>query len=276
MTQAIQFSPAEQKVVEQLLQRKSNKQIALALHIAESTVEFHLHNIYTKIGVTSRIEAIKQLEKTIDSPRMTPRVEQPRESIVVGPAESSYDETKQKSTGPAFGNRFLLYLILIVASIGLVFFLSSLVGTLKVRAWSYEREAENPDESTVGQALPRTNASGSEVHGQFGTIPAWPAQPGFVRYNNIEIPKTDTLYLKLRYSKYSTSSVLILIFLDNETIPRASLLPKDQGDWNRFTWTEPILLGKVESGIHSIMFYTEGQVYGVADLDKLLLTAAPP
>ena len=30
----------------------------------------------------------------------------------------------------------------------------------------------------------------------------------------------------------------------------------DQGDWNNFTWTEPILLGGVESGVHSIKFST--------------------
>ena len=55
--------------------------------------------------------------------------------------------------------------------------------------WTYEREGENPDEFTVGHVIQRSNASDEMVHGQFGTVPAWPAQPGYVKYNNIEIPR---------------------------------------------------------------------------------------
>lgn len=141
--------------------------------------------------------------------------------------------------------------------------------------WIYEREAKLPEDHTAGQTIPRSNASGLEVHGQFGAVPAWPAQPGYVRYGNIDIPKTNLLYLKLRYSKYSASSVQILVFLDNEPKPRDRIFPEDQGSWNHFTWTEPILLGEVESGIHSLTFYTDGQEYGVADLDKFILTTEP-
>jgi len=39
------LSRREEEVVDLLLQGKSNKQIALALHISERTVEFHLKNI---------------------------------------------------------------------------------------------------------------------------------------------------------------------------------------------------------------------------------------
>ncbi len=49
MSQAKQFSKREKEVIELLLQGKSNKQIALALNITESTVEFHLNHIYTKL-----------------------------------------------------------------------------------------------------------------------------------------------------------------------------------------------------------------------------------
>jgi DNA-binding CsgD family transcriptional regulator len=51
----------EQDVAHLLLQGKSNKQIALELGITTRTVEFHLKNIYTKLGVTSRTEAILKL-----------------------------------------------------------------------------------------------------------------------------------------------------------------------------------------------------------------------
>jgi hypothetical protein len=141
-------------------------------------------------------------------------------------------------------------------------------------AWSLTRECEEPDESSVGQMIWRSNASGSKVHGQFGTTAAdpWPAKSGYVKYNNLTIPATDRLVLTLRYSKYSPSTVPILITIDDEPTPRATFYPKDQGDWNQFASSEPIPLGRVGSGTHSIKFYTQGQEYGVADLDVFVLT----
>ena len=62
-----QFSPREKEVVELLLQGKSNKQIALALSVSVSTVEFHLKNVYRKLQVKSRTEAILQLGESIGS-----------------------------------------------------------------------------------------------------------------------------------------------------------------------------------------------------------------
>ncbi len=58
-----QFTDREQEVVELLLLGRSNKQIALLLGISKSTVEFHLKNIYLKLGVGSRTEAVLQLSK---------------------------------------------------------------------------------------------------------------------------------------------------------------------------------------------------------------------
>lgn len=58
------FSVREKEVIELLLQGKSNKQIALALHIADRTVEFHLSNIYAKLSVASRTEAVLKLSET--------------------------------------------------------------------------------------------------------------------------------------------------------------------------------------------------------------------
>lgn len=62
-----QFSQREQEVIEILLQGKSNKQIALALDISASTVEYHLKNIYKKLQVNSRTEAVLRLGKSIGS-----------------------------------------------------------------------------------------------------------------------------------------------------------------------------------------------------------------
>jgi DNA-binding CsgD family transcriptional regulator len=64
MTQTDQLSKREKEVVELLLQGKSNKQIALALDISNRTVEFHLKNVYAKLQVSSRTEAILKLGKS--------------------------------------------------------------------------------------------------------------------------------------------------------------------------------------------------------------------
>ena len=67
-TQSKDLSKRERDEVELLLQGKSNKQIAFALGIAESTVGFHLKNIYAKLQVSSRAEAILKLgETTVES-----------------------------------------------------------------------------------------------------------------------------------------------------------------------------------------------------------------
>jgi DNA-binding CsgD family transcriptional regulator len=64
MRTEIQFSEREKQVVGVLLQGKSNKQIALALGISDRTVEFHLKNIYAKLQVNSRTEAVLKLGKS--------------------------------------------------------------------------------------------------------------------------------------------------------------------------------------------------------------------
>ncbi len=64
MEQKTQFSEREREVIELLLQGRSNKQIALALSVSVRAVEFHLSNIYAKLGVTSRTEAALKLAET--------------------------------------------------------------------------------------------------------------------------------------------------------------------------------------------------------------------
>lgn len=60
-----QLSSREKEVVELLLKGKSNKQIALALGISESTAEYHLKKGYQKLQVNSRTEAVMRLGKSI-------------------------------------------------------------------------------------------------------------------------------------------------------------------------------------------------------------------
>lgn len=144
--------------------------------------------------------------------------------------------------------------------------------------WIYTREAESPDAATVGETLARSAASNTQVHGQFGTKPAygsWPAHPGSVQYDNISIPQSGRLYLSVHYSKHSPETAPILVFLDAEPEPRATLHPLDQGDWNQFASTGPIDLGMVQAGVHTLRFATSGQAFGVADLDRFTLAPQP-
>ena len=61
MPPAYQLSAREGEVVRLLLQGNSNKLIAVALGITERTVEFHLQNVYARLGVNSRIELVLKL-----------------------------------------------------------------------------------------------------------------------------------------------------------------------------------------------------------------------
>ncbi len=52
------LTPRECEVLTHLAQGQQNKEIALALGIAEHTVENHLKHIYHKLGVQNRVEAV--------------------------------------------------------------------------------------------------------------------------------------------------------------------------------------------------------------------------
>jgi DNA-binding NarL/FixJ family response regulator len=49
------LSPREREVYELLIQRMTNREIAKLLFIEESTVKVHVHHIYDKLGVRSRL-----------------------------------------------------------------------------------------------------------------------------------------------------------------------------------------------------------------------------
>jgi DNA-binding CsgD family transcriptional regulator len=59
-----ELSEREKDVAGLLLQGRGNKQIAAALGITVRTVEFHLSNIYRKLEVASRTEAVLKLAET--------------------------------------------------------------------------------------------------------------------------------------------------------------------------------------------------------------------
>jgi len=52
------LSPRESEVLERLVQGYSNKVIARSIGISESTVRFHLRNMFVKLNVNSRLKAV--------------------------------------------------------------------------------------------------------------------------------------------------------------------------------------------------------------------------
>lgn len=50
----------EQDVLALLVAGNSNREIAAALHVSESTVKNHLHTLYSKLGVESRSQAVSE------------------------------------------------------------------------------------------------------------------------------------------------------------------------------------------------------------------------
>jgi len=51
------LTPREMEILQLVLAGRTNKAIAAEIFICEKTVEFHLDNIYTKVGVRTRILA---------------------------------------------------------------------------------------------------------------------------------------------------------------------------------------------------------------------------
>ena len=51
------LTPRELEILQFVITGKTNKTIAADIYISEKTVEFHLDNIYTKIGMRTRLMA---------------------------------------------------------------------------------------------------------------------------------------------------------------------------------------------------------------------------
>ena len=56
------LSKREYEVIEQLIQGMTNKEIASHLYVSESTIKTHLSNIYTKLEVSNRVQAINKVK----------------------------------------------------------------------------------------------------------------------------------------------------------------------------------------------------------------------
>lgn len=55
------LTPAESRVAKAVVAGLTNREVAASLYVSEKTVEFHLHNVYRKLGVRSRTQLARQL-----------------------------------------------------------------------------------------------------------------------------------------------------------------------------------------------------------------------
>ena len=68
MTTLTVLTPRELEILQLILVGHTNKAIAAEICISEKTVEFHLNNIYTKIGARTRMLAgVWALQQGMDS-----------------------------------------------------------------------------------------------------------------------------------------------------------------------------------------------------------------
>jgi DNA-binding CsgD family transcriptional regulator/tetratricopeptide (TPR) repeat protein len=71
--QADRLSKRERQVADLLAGGATNRSIAQTLGVSERTVETHLHSVYQKLGVASRLELVTRLYRPLASPTDPPR-----------------------------------------------------------------------------------------------------------------------------------------------------------------------------------------------------------
>ena len=67
----VELTPQERRVLHLVRKGLPNKVVAYEMDVAETTVKFHLRNIYKKLGVNSRIKAIQIAERAIQAGEKT-------------------------------------------------------------------------------------------------------------------------------------------------------------------------------------------------------------
>ena len=58
--QSVKLTKREVEVLTLVIEGKSSKEVAEQLFVSKRTVDFHLANIYDKLGVTNRVQAFRE------------------------------------------------------------------------------------------------------------------------------------------------------------------------------------------------------------------------
>lgn len=58
-TRAVKLTKREIEVLTHVIEGKSSKEVADLLYVSKRTVDFHLANIYHKLDVTNRVQALR-------------------------------------------------------------------------------------------------------------------------------------------------------------------------------------------------------------------------
>lgn len=70
----LSLTAREDQIVQLMIRRMSNKEIALALGITERTVKFHVSNVFLKTGTVNRRELLERVGGPVDVPAPLPHV----------------------------------------------------------------------------------------------------------------------------------------------------------------------------------------------------------
>jgi DNA-binding NarL/FixJ family response regulator len=57
------LSSREREIAELVTDRRTNKEIAAELFLSEKTIESHLRNVFAKLGVRSRVQVARVMER---------------------------------------------------------------------------------------------------------------------------------------------------------------------------------------------------------------------
>ena len=96
---ALNLTPMELKVAELVSQGLSNKDVAAQCWVSPRTVAFHLRNVFTKTGVTSRGE-LAQLDLELTRPVLSgPHAEPGHLTGATQPGRFQAEDTTQPSPG---------------------------------------------------------------------------------------------------------------------------------------------------------------------------------
>ncbi len=151
-----QFSEKEKSVIELLLQGKSNKQMALILQVTPRTIEYHLTNIYNKLGVNSRSEAILFITNNISVFRNQPASSNFRESTVAAPPEVGNTVTEET---PAWRQRMRTnkYIFAVIGLVAFIFLAYLILSNRNIPNLISTKNQIEPYPSIVSSPSPMVN-----------------------------------------------------------------------------------------------------------------------